>query len=182
MNRTRPHRAGRGAGGTAPTGVIVNKEAAAPAPSSPGLTSVPPGHAPRCQGRTGSGAEQEHGGALATPGGSNVLRTGSSSPAPPQPPTPSCISHPRQTPIPVASEGPGGANHPPLSKMSLGRPDVQDSQEALGVCPPGSEGLGHSKGPLLCQGAKGASVAVNEAVLGENAARPALFSQEGLNH
>ena len=68
---------------------------------------------------------------------------------------------PEADPDPGGLEGPGGTNHPPLSKMSLGRPDVQDSQEALGVRPPGSEGLGrseglgHSKGPLLCPGGKG---------------------------
>lgn len=50
------------------------------------------------------------------------------------------------------------------------------------MCPPVSGGLGRSKGPLLCQGAKGVSVAVNEAVFGEKGARPALFAQEGLNH
>ena len=50
------------------------------------------------------------------------------------------------------------------------------------MCPPVSGGLGRSKGPLLCRGAKGVSVAVNKAVFGEKGAQPALFAQEGLNH
>lgn len=120
-----------------------------PVQSSPGLASMPTGlsrHSPWCQRSTGTGAEQEHGGA------------------------PSC-SEPRtlnephlSRPLPTVSP----TSHRPrlwwpwrvlelqaTQKLSLGRPEVQDSQEMLGVWLTGSAGLGCSQRPLFCQGRRG---------------------------
>lgn len=143
-----------------------------PVQSSPGLASMPTGlsgHSAWCQRSTGTGAEQEHGGA------------------------PSC-SEPRtlnephlSRPLPTVSP----TSHRPrlwwpwrvlelqaTQKLSLGRPEVQDARSVADwVC----RAWLLSEATLL-PGAKGAFAAMKEALLKKKRAEPALFAQEGLHH
>lgn len=132
-----------GGGGAAPTGVIVNKEAAAP--SAPGWAH---------------GAREGRGLGLSWRAEVPWRLQGA----------PSCsepgVLHQPHLGHPLPNASP--TRHRPRSRWPwrilalqttseavTRRPDVQDSREVLGVCPPGSAGLGCSKGQLLCQERRG---------------------------